>query len=104
MNILKYDSLMHRLEERDAYWQYQEILRLDKLLTKVGIPHTLNRLFDGWQIRVRGRGRRGGSIIQHLTSYGAFKDRVEVAGFGLRDPKGYLTAEQALEYIYGGKK
>lgn len=94
MNIMDHDSMMQRLEERDAYWAYREILRLDTLLCDAGIPHELSRFYDGWQIRAR-----GGDAVQHLGSYGASRDRIEVYGFGLRDPQGHLTAEQALEYF-----
>lgn len=99
MNIKDYDSMLRSLEERPPLPLYQEILKLDRMLRDADIPHSLNRLFDGWVIRCM-----GGTVIEHLSSYGCGKDLVEIWGFGLRQPQGWLTAEQALEYIYGGKR
>ena len=97
MNIIDYDSMLESLEDREACREYQEILRLDEMLTEHGIEHTTERLFDGWRIR-----GKGGVAIQHLSSFGYWKDLVEIAGFGLKDPRGFVTAEQALRWFEKG--
>lgn len=96
MNIKDYDSMLRSLEERPPLPLYQEILKLDRMLREADIPHSLNRLFDGWVIR-----SAQGTVIEHLSSYGGGKDLVEIWGFGLRQPQGWLTAEQAFEQIKG---
>lgn len=99
MNITEYDSMLKRMEEKPAYIGYTEILRLDEMLAENDIPHEIGRLFDGWVIRCM-----GGTVIEHLSSYGGGKDLVEIWGFGLRQPQGWLTAEQAYTYIEGAKQ
>lgn len=99
MNIKDYDSMLRSLEERPPLPLYREILKLDRMLRDADIPHSLNRLFDGWVIR-----SMGGTVIEHLSSYGGGKDLVEIWGFGLRQPQGWLTAEQAYTYIEGAKQ
>lgn len=103
MNITEYDSMLKRMEEKPAYIGYTEILRLDEMLTAAGIAHRKERLFDGWIIYYLGkRGKRGqmiGEAIERVSSYGARHDRIEVWGFNLHDPQGWLSAEEALEYF-----
>lgn len=99
MNIIDYDSMLRSLEERPPRAEYKEILRLDELLTEAGIEHSKERLFDGWIVR-----SENGVAIQHLSSFGYWKDRVEIAGFGLQDPRGFLTAEQAFSWFRKGAK
>lgn len=99
MNITEYDSMLRSLEERPPLPLYQEILKLEEMLAENDIPHEIGRLFDGWVIRCM-----GGTVIEHLSSYGGGKDLVEIWGFGLRQPQGWLTAEQAYTYIEGAKQ
>ena len=99
MNIKDYDSMLRSLEERPPLPLYQEILKLDRMLAENDIPHEISRLFDGWVIRCM-----GGTVIEHLSSYGGGKDLVEIWGFGLRQPQGWLTAEQAFERIKGARQ
>lgn len=99
MNIIDYDSMLKSLEDRPPRAEYTEILKLDEMLTDAGIEHTTERLFDGWIIR-----GKGGIAIQHLSSYGYWKDRIEIAGFGLHDPKGFVTAESAVRWFKKGAK
>lgn len=99
MNITEYDSILRSLEERPPLPLYQEILKLEEMLAENDIPHEISRLFDGWVIR-----STQGTVIEHLSSYGGGKDLVEICGFGLRQPQGWLTAEQAYTYIEGAKQ
>lgn len=79
MNIKDYDSMLRSLEERPPLPLYREILKLDRMLREADIPHSLNRLFDGWVIRCM-----GGTVIEHLSSYGGGK---RFSGdLGLRSP------------------
>lgn len=105
MNINDYDSMMRNMEQKPAYPGYTEILRLDEMLTAAGIAHRKERLFDGWIIYYLGkRGQMIGEAIEHVSSFGARHDRIEVWGFGLKDPQGWLTAEQAMEHFKKGAK
>ena len=82
--------------------RYQAIQRLHKELDNRGIPHDFHVLFDGYQICVPKDHRKNdfeGDAIQHFGSYGAEEDLIEVYGFGLEDPDGYLTVAEALEYF-----
>ncbi len=99
MNIIDYDSMLKSLEDRPARPEYAEILKLDEMLTRAGIEHSKERLFDGWILR-----NESGVAIEHLSSFGYWKDRVEIAGFGLQDPRGSLTAEQAMKWFRKGAK
>lgn len=40
-----------------------------------------------------------GEAIEHVSSYGSRHNRIEVWGFNLHDPQGWLSAEEALEYF-----
>lgn len=87
---------------------YQEILRLDKMLSEVNIPHTLDRLMDGWQICYPSRMRNEMIMdaIEHGGSYGNYEDKLEI--MGLLTPEesehdsvvGHLTAEEVFERIH----
>lgn len=82
--------------------RYTEIKKLDRLLTGLGIQHEMNELYDGYQICVPEDHRPNGfegDAIQHSGSYGARQNLIEVYGFGLDSPEGYLTAEEALVYF-----
>lgn len=87
--------------------KYKEILRLDEMLTKADIPHTLDRLMDGFQICYPCP--MGKNIvmdaIEHCGSYGSTYDKLEI--MGLLTPEesehdsviGHLTAEEVFERI-----
>jgi hypothetical protein len=82
--------------------RYQAIQRLHKKLDDRGIPHDFHELLDGYQICVPKEHRKTGwegDAVQNFGSYGAEEDLIEVYGFSLEDPDGYLTADEALEYF-----
>lgn len=83
----------------DVNPEYTAILRLDKMLTKAQIPHLLDRAFDGWIVIYPSREDSIGDAVQHFGSYGAFSDMLEVYGFGLKRPDGFLSVESAFEYF-----
>lgn len=82
--------------------RYNAIKELDRKLTEKGIPHEMHKLMDGYQICVPEKHKENqfeGDAIQHFGSYGAEQDLIEVYGFNLDAPDGYLTVEQALIYF-----
>ena len=51
--------------------RYQEILRLDAMLTEKHIPHSLVKILDGWQVIYPEDGsKRIMDAIEHFGSYG----------------------------------
>ena len=58
---------------------YQEILKLDRMLTDASIPHTLDRLFDGWQVcyPTREEPELVMDAIEHYGSYGKDEDKLK---------------------------
>ena len=86
---------------------YQEILKPDRILTDASIPHTLDRLFDGWQVcyPTREHPERAMDAIEHYGSYGKDEDKLEIMGLLTPDEEeydsvlGYLTAEDVFERI-----
>ena len=86
---------------------YQEILKLDRMLTDASIPHTLDRLFDGWQVcyPTREQPELVMDAIEHCGSYGNDEDKLEIMGLLTPDEEehdyvlGYLTAEDVFERI-----
>lgn len=82
---------------------YTEILRLDKLLSEAGIPHTLRRIYDGWQVIYSVDEVRVADAVQHNFSYGASANLLEIMGLIMPDDdtcdtvKGWLTAENVFE-------
>ena len=88
---------------------YQEILKLDEMLTEADIPHTFGRLFDGWQICYPsnfGTPDFVMDVIQHSGSYGSAEDKLEIMGLLTSEEEeqdavvGYLTATEVFERIY----
>lgn len=87
---------------------HTEILRLDEMLTEAGIPHTLDRMFDGWQVcyptNMRGPDMVM-DVIQHQGSYGNSENKLEIMGLLTPEEEkhdsvsGWLTAEDAFERI-----
>ena len=86
--------------------KYTEILKLRQMLCKAGIPHTLSRMYDGWQI-IYFRGKEQvADVVQHGFSYGAEKDMLELQGLLLKpqekeydDVVGYLSANEVFKRI-----
>lgn len=61
--------------------RYQEILKLDAMLTQKGIPHTLQKYMDGWQVIYPEDGEnRVMDAIEHFGSYGHERDLLEIMG------------------------
>lgn len=85
---------------------YREIVRLHEMLACANIPHVYGRYFDGWFIHYPCPAPDYVcSCIQHLFSYGAFRDRLEIRGL-LKEEEGddgdvcgYLTAEDVFSRI-----
>lgn len=75
--MLKYDENGHCIENL----KYKEIHVLDQLLTNAGIPHTMKRFLDGWQVcyPCEGNGRIM-DAIEHYGSYGKEEDLLEIMG------------------------
>lgn len=102
--------------ELETDHKYQEILRLDKMLSEAYIPHELVKLYDGWQIIYPYKkiwewpnGKIWTSIldaIEHFGSWGQSCDKLEIMGL-LTDEEekqhggvlGNLTAEEVFERI-----
>lgn len=99
MNINDYDPIMKAIDERRTYEGFQEILRLDRMLTEAEIPHELFKFYEGWSIHLNEGKKVIGEAMEHCASYGYHKDLVEVRGFGLKEPRGWLTAEEAMAYF-----
>ena len=85
---------------------YKEILRLHEMLVEQGIPHTLDRFFDGWQICYPEQGvERVMDAIEHFGSYGNETDSLEIMGLLTDEEKehdsvlGHLTAEEVFARI-----
>ena len=82
--------------------RYKAILKLDKLLKTAGIPHVLDRCWEGWRVAYPGSPERGDckvDFVEHDCSYGADKDLLEMLDHDTDFVKGYISAEQAFEII-----
>ena len=86
--------------------RYQEILKLDTMLTEKGIPHTLQKLFDGWQVLYPENGKKlVMDAIEHFGSYGNEEDLLEIMGLLTPEEEednsvlGHLTAEEVCKRI-----
>ena len=87
---------------------YREILKLDQMLTDAHIPHTLRRIFDGWQVCYPNERPDDNCVmdaIEHFGSYGKDEDRLEIMGLLTPEEEegdsvlGHLTAEEVFERI-----
>lgn len=88
------------------YWNkpwpgFVEIHKLEGLLIEAGIPYKKIVKNGGWLIYYDDNNDGGmtGDVIEHGFSYGNANDLLEVAGFGIDDVAGYLTAHEAFEYF-----
>ena len=85
--------------------KYTEIMKLHKMLSAVSIPHSVDRIFDGWQIVYFYNGKQIADVVQHSWSYGADKNLLEIMGLLTSEEEehdtvlGYLTAEKVFERI-----
>ena len=86
--------------------RYQEILKLDAMLTEKGIPHTLQKFLDGWQVIYPEDGeKRVMDAIEHFGNYGNEEDLLEIMGLLTPEEEkddsvlGYLTAEEVCKRI-----
>ena len=83
---------------------YKEILKLDKRMNEENIPHTMERLFDGYHISVPNQDINEIylSIIETKMSYGSKFDLMEAMGYGIKDPAGvagYINTDRAMELV-----
>lgn len=85
--------------------KYTEILKLRQMLCKAGIPHSLSRMYDGWQIIYFCGREQVADVVQHRFSYGAEKDMLELQGLlkpqekEYDDVAGYLSANEVFKRI-----
>ena len=85
--------------------KYTEILKLHRMLSAVNIPHSVDRMFDGWQIVYFYNGKQIADVVQHFGSYGADENLLEIMGLLTSEEEehdtvlGYLTAEKVFERI-----
>lgn len=85
---------------------YQEIIRLENMLTDADIQHRIERDRDGWHICYPDYGDLCiCSVIEYKSSFGAKQDRLEIRGLLNKEERkfdtvvGYLTAENVFERI-----
>ena len=77
--------------------KYQEILKLDEMLTEANIPHTLETCNDGWRVCYPTGLYEPGYVMdvdEHFGSYGSWEDKLEISG--LLTPK-----EEQIDYVAG---
>ena len=86
--------------------RYQEILKLDAMLSEKQIPHTFNKLLDGWQVIYPEDGeKRVMDAIEHCGSYGQEQDKLEIMGLLTPEEEkndcvlGHLSAEEVFSRI-----
>ena len=84
---------------------YQEICRLEALLSQAVIPHKLERREDGWKISYSEEGKCVCSVIEYTGTQGARSDRLEIMGLLNAEERkfgkvvGHLTAENVFQRI-----
>lgn len=85
---------------------YKEILKLDLMLTKAEIPHTLDRVWDGWILYYPSSGiEMIMDAVEHSSSYGHSIDKLEIMGLltpeeeKIDEVLGNLTAKEVFERI-----
>lgn len=88
--------------------RYQEILKLDKMLDAMEIPHETIRRYDGWQVIYPNDKDRVADVIECFGSYGHEEDLLEIMGLLTEEEGrvlGYLTAievcERMAKHYYG---
>ncbi len=81
---------------------FKEILRLDELLNTAGIPHALDKCWDGWRIAYPCGANDGNceiDFIQTGQSYGSEQGFLEMLDWNTDEVEGWISAEQAFEII-----
>lgn len=92
------------MSDNDLNIAYQEICRLKSMLEEAGIPHRMDRLFDGWHIKYPGPIIIC-SVIEHRFSTGHRSDRLEIRGLlnveerRIESTVGFLTADNVFARI-----
>ena len=85
--------------------QFREIIRLADMLAGAGVPFTLHRFLDGWQLIYPVKGEKPVSVIQHSYSYGGPQDKLELDGLETPAEKrahaimGFMDAEEVFRRI-----
>ena len=88
--------------------KYTEIIRLHEMLEEAGIPHTFEKMFDGYQVCYpvhRNDYHCVMDAIEHHGSYGCDEDLLEIMGLLTPEEEenysvlGFLTAENVLNRI-----
>ena len=86
----------------DLNVSYTEIEKLNKMMLELNIPHSYERMFDGWQISYPNKDNLIADVIQHFGSYGAEENLLEIMGLLTKNEEkndsvlGHLTAENCL--------
>lgn len=81
---------------------YTAIHELDMKLTQLGISHEIHEFYDGYQVCVPEKYRLNcfdGDAVQHKFSYGSKNNLLEVFGFGMDEPAGWLTVDEAFTFF-----
>lgn len=85
--------------------QFREIIRLADMLAGAGVPFTLHRYLDGWQLIYPVKDAKPVSVIQHSYSYGGPHDKLELEGLMTKAEKkadaimGFMSAEEVFNRI-----
>ena len=94
------------MDDKELNSSYQEIIRLENMLTDANIQHRIERVRDGWHICYPDYGDHCiCSVIEYKSSFGANQDRLEIRGLLNKEERkfdtvvGYLTAENVFERI-----
>ena len=77
---------------------FDEIFKLDKMLTEANIPHTFKSLFDGYQIRMYAdetQIRELDDCVCHSGSFGSASGLLET--YLLHECSGFETAKQVFK-------
>lgn len=84
---------------------YQEILKLDRMLTEAGIPHETRQAFDGYQVFYPAQQGCIMDAVEHSWSYGHVQDLLEIMGLLTPEEeigdkvRGYLTAKDIFNRV-----
>lgn len=83
--------------------EYTEIIRLHNMLEKAEIPHSFEKLYDGYQVIYPNTERRIADAIEHSGSYGEKENLLEIMGLLTEEElkessvAGYLSAENVFK-------
>ena len=87
---------------------YKEILKLDRMLSNAVIPHTCERLFDGWKVCYPSAKSEEivMDAIEHYGSFGHDNDTLEIMGLltpeeeAIDSVLGHLSADEVFARIW----